>query len=144
MVTLDREIVYRHMSELESALVYLKGKRNIAEKKLVENIEERFAIERAFHLAIQNLIDVGNHILAALHVNNIETYADIPVKLAEAGIISKRLSKNLANMAKFRNILVHEYVKVESKRLVSFLRNNLSDFEDFAVEITKYLDKLKT
>lgn len=42
-------------------------------------------------------------------------------------------------MAKFRNILVHEYIKVETKRLVLFLKNNLGDFEDFARAIAKYL-----
>lgn len=141
MEILDKEIVLKHLKDIETSLSYLKGKKKIAERDLVENIEQRFAIERALHLAIQNLIDIGNHILASKNINDVETYADIPIRLAEAGIISVGLSKNLANMAKFRNILVHEYIKVETKRLISFLRNNLRDFDDFVRAVSKFLKK---
>lgn len=138
MGILDKEVVRKHLKEIETSLAYLKSKRNVKEGDLIKNIEERFAVERALHLAIQNVIDIGNHILASLNINNIETYADIPLRLAEAGIISEKLARNLANMAKFRNILVHEYIKVETKRLVSFLKNNLGDFEAFARAVAKF------
>lgn len=139
MGILDKEVIRKHLRKIETALVYLKSKKVVKETDLMKNIEERFAVERALHLAIQNLIDIGNHILASLNINNVETYSDIPVRLAEAGIISKKLARSLANMAKFRNILVHEYVKVETKRLVSFLKNNLGDFEEFALAVAKFI-----
>lgn len=138
MGILDKEIIRKHLREIEISLAYLKGKKNVGENNLLKNIEERFAVERALHLAIQNVIDIGNHILASLNINNVETYADIPVRLAEAGVISVKLARNLANMAKFRNMLVHEYVKVETRRLVLFLKNNLNDFEAFAHAIAKF------
>lgn len=141
MKNLDKEVLVKHLNEVETSLTYLKSKKAVKENDLMKNIEERFAVERALHLAIQNVIDIGNHILASLNINNVETYADIPIRLAEAGVISEKLARNLANMAKFRNILVHEYIKVETKRLVSFLKNNLGDFEDFAKAVVKYLAK---
>lgn len=82
---------------------------------------------------------IWEFLIKKLNINNIETYADIPLRLAEADIISEKLARNLANMAKFRNILVHEYIKVETKRLVSFLKNNLRDFGDFARAVTKFI-----
>ncbi|MBI5298836.1 MAG: DUF86 domain-containing protein [Deltaproteobacteria bacterium] len=142
MTPLDKNTVYGHLKEMEASLVYLHSKKGIEEKSLIANIEERFAVERAFHLAIQNLIDIGGHILASLNINNVETYADIPARLAEVGILPDKLAKKLANMARFRNILVHEYIKVESRKLVSFLKNNLNDFDAFARAILKYLKKI--
>lgn len=141
MKMLDVEIIHKHLSELESALSYLKDKKSISEKQLINDYEQRLAIERAFHLAIQNTIDIGSHILASLGINDIESYADIPKKLSEAKIIQPTLSGKLANMAKFRNILVHDYIKIESKKLISFLKNNLSDFSEFSKNIIKYLAK---
>lgn len=137
MQIIDKEIIRKHLRELDTSLTYLKGKK-VNEKDLIKNIEERFAVERALHLAIQNVIDIGNHILASLNINDVETYADIPMKLAEAGIISEKLASNLAGMARLRNVLVHEYVKVGTKRLVSFLKNNLGDFSDFARAVAKF------
>lgn len=143
MKILDLETLNKHLLDLEGVLSYLKGKRNISEKDIISDFEQRLAIERAFHLAIQNTIDIGSHILASLNINDVETYADIPEKLAEAKIIPLKLSKNLLNMAKFRNILVHDYVKVESKKLILFLRNSLSDFGNFSKAIVKYIDSAK-
>ena len=139
MKTIDLNVINRHLEELEEALTYLESKKNITEKDIAKNIELRLAVERALHLAIQNTIDIGNHIIASLAIHDVETYAEIPQKLAEANIIPKRLSENLVNMAKFRNLLVHEYVKLESARLVSFIKHNLNDFLEFSQAMSKHL-----
>lgn len=141
MKLLDREIVHRHLSDMEEALAYLKSRSALTEKELLANYEQRLAVERALHLAIQNAMDIGNHILASLGINDIETYADIPARLFEAGVIPERLSKDMAGMAKLRNLLVHEYARIESKKLLSLLRNNLGDFESFSRSVVRYLKR---
>ena len=141
MKVMDTSVITKHLQELDEVVTYLESKKKITEKDIVQDLELRFAIERALHLAIQNTIDIGNHIIASLSINNVETYADIPIKLAEAKIIPQKLSKNLVLMAKFRNILVHEYVKLEASRLHSFIINDLGDFRRFSQSIISYLRK---
>jgi uncharacterized protein YutE (UPF0331/DUF86 family) len=111
----------------------------VSVKDVLKDYELRLATERAFHISIQNMIDIGSHLLASLNINDVQTYADIPFRLQEANIISRKLSKNMCQMAKLRNILVHEYIKLETAKLVSYLKHNLSDFEDFSKAIIKYL-----
>ena len=141
MKVMDTSVITKHLQELDEVVTYLESKKKITEKDIVQDLELRFAIERALHLAIQNTIDIGNHIIASLSINDVETYADIPIKLAEAKIIPQELSKNLVLMAKFRNILVHEYVKLEASRLHSFIINDLGDFRRFSQSIISYLRK---
>jgi uncharacterized protein YutE (UPF0331/DUF86 family) len=40
-------------------------------------------------------------------------------------------------MAGFRNILVHEYLEIDRRRVFSALKNDLGDFEKFIRAITK-------
>ncbi|MBI2345707.1 MAG: DUF86 domain-containing protein [Deltaproteobacteria bacterium] len=138
MTMLDRELITRHLTELDEVLAYLRSKQGLQERDILATYELRLAIERAFHLAIQNVVDIGNHVLASLSVTAVETYADIPRALAEQRVISKPLADRLMRMARFRNILVHEYVKVETKKLVEFL-GHLEDFSSFAQSINKWL-----
>lgn len=143
MKILDQKIIYRHLADLEKGFSYLKSKKNTTVLDIINNYEERLAIERAFHLCIQNILDVGGHILASLNVNNIETYADIPQKLYEKKILAKGLSERIVKMAKLRNILVHEYIKLESEKLVHYLKHNVGDFELFVQAVGKFLKRSK-
>lgn len=140
MTPIDKNVVNRHMAELEQALRYLNEKKSVTVKDLLSNIELRYAVERAFHLAIQSVLDIGSHLLAAIAENNIKTFADIPQRLGERGLINKALSARLVGMARFRNILVHEYVTVDTKKLHSFFKN-LDDFRLFVKEIQRVMVK---
>ncbi len=45
-------------------------------------------------------------------------------------MISEELEKRLISMVGLRNLLVHEYIKIDLSRLFEFL-NNLNDFREF-------------
>jgi len=57
--------------------------------------------------------------------------------LRDRGIISKELSKKLINMAKFRNLLVHLYWKVNDEKIYEILQYELVDFDEFIEQIAR-------
>jgi uncharacterized protein YutE (UPF0331/DUF86 family) len=46
-------------------------------------------------------------------------------------------------MAKFRNVVVHQYEKIAPAIVVSILHENLTDFEKYQKAIVKYLTPTK-
>ena len=46
-------------------------------------------------------------------------------------------------MKGFRNILVHQYGKINQKRVLQFIRENLSDFRYFINDVNKILKEIK-
>ncbi|GAB4442182.1 MAG: hypothetical protein OHK0040_13270 [bacterium] len=56
-------------------------------------------------------------------------------------IIDSKLKETMIKMVGFRNIIVHEYFKIDPKIVVNILRNNLKDFDKFKKEILKYVKK---
>ena len=66
-------------------------------------------------------------------------YADTFEVLQEAKVINKRLGDTMERMAKFRNIVVHQYEKIDPVIVVSILRKNLIDFEKYKKAIIDYL-----
>lgn len=89
------------------------------------------------------MLDVANHLIAALRLRKPERYGDAPIILTDAKVIGESISHRFEDMIRFRNLLVHAYAKVDSARLREFIRSNLEDFESFKTEIAKFLAKTK-
>jgi uncharacterized protein YutE (UPF0331/DUF86 family) len=61
--------------------------------------------------------------------------------LAEAGVISPELAAQLVAMACFRNIIVHDYVRIDDGIVLGALRRRVGDLADFSQAILRALDK---
>ena len=86
--------------------------------------------ERNLHLAIECLLDIGNHIIADLGYAKPESYADIFRILTENQVIPLQLYKNLEGMAAFRNVLVHDYLRLDRKRVHQVIKDKTQYLEE--------------
>jgi uncharacterized protein YutE (UPF0331/DUF86 family) len=60
-------------------------------------------------------------------------------RLEQAGIISPLMKETLRRMKAFRNILVHEYGRIDDQLVYEILQNKLGGFEIFRQEILEAL-----
>jgi uncharacterized protein YutE (UPF0331/DUF86 family) len=135
----DREVVRRHLQSLEEAVTVLRRHRSTAAAALARDVERRYIVERALQVAIQNVLDIGNHLLTATGRRQPEDYTEIIAGLAEARIIPRVFARRISKMPGLRNILVHEYVRVHPAKLRAVLRNHLDDFPRFARHLERWL-----
>jgi uncharacterized protein YutE (UPF0331/DUF86 family) len=90
------------------------------------------AAERYLHLSIECLLDIGNHIIADRGYTKPETYGEILQILAEKGVITDKLLRELEGMAAFRNVLVHDYLKLDLEKVYQIIKDRLKYFEALA------------
>jgi len=110
-------------------------------QEFVGNIRLRKAVERALQVAIEACLDIAHYITSEEGFRYPESSADAFEVLGEEGVIPPELSPKLVNMAKFRNILVHEYVRLDNSVVYGVLKKRLGDFEEFAKAIISYLER---
>jgi len=134
----DKEIVIRHLKEIEDNLRILIEFRRFSLKELHDK-KKAWMVEHGLQVTIQNVIDVSTHILASLAVNEIETYQEVMLWLGKKKIVPEKFAKRLSKMTGFRNILVHEYLTVDIKKVWNVLRKNLSDFHKFCKYVYRYV-----
>jgi len=67
------------------------------------------------------------------------TYADTFRVLYENGILNKDLFETMEKVAKFRNISVHHYDKVDTEIVAGILKKDLNDFLTYKDAIIKIL-----
>lgn len=97
--------------------------------RLAADFALRLAVLHALQLAIQIVLDVGAHLLASSSAGPVEEYSQIGPRLAQAGIMPGALGETLSAMARFRNILVHQYVEVDLARVSSIIEVSLPDLD---------------
>jgi len=65
---------------------------------------------------------------------------DLFLVLFENGVISEPVGNAMIKMAKFRNIIVHDYARIDPEIVVGILQKNLQDLKSFSREILQYLN----
>jgi uncharacterized protein YutE (UPF0331/DUF86 family) len=99
---------------------------------------QRF-VERTLQLAIESCVDITSHIISAEGFREAKDNKDLFIILNEQGIVSSKLLPAMIDMCKFRNIIVHDYTRIDPEIVVKILRKNLKDFDSFSKEIGKYI-----
>ena len=83
--------------------------------------------------------DIASHIISTKGFQRAESYAEMFEILNKNNIIGENLSTDLVNMARFRNVLVHGYAKIDNSRVILFIKQRLIDVENFIKEILKLI-----
>ncbi|MGY0374631.1 type VII toxin-antitoxin system HepT family RNase toxin [Clostridium sp. JNZ J1-5] len=130
------------IKELQKNLILLKTTAvNINRENLKEDMLRYWGIERGIQISIECIIDICNIIISTLDIEKPDTYREGILVLGENNILPQKFSKNIANMVSFRNILVHDYTRVDEKIMIDILHNHLDDFGKFMNYINKWLEK---
>ncbi|HKL76045.1 MAG TPA: DUF86 domain-containing protein [Halanaerobiales bacterium] len=85
--------------------------------------------ERFLHLTIEALIDIGNHIISDKDLGKVDRYRDIPIVLYKNNYLDENMKDIFIKIIGFRNILVHDYLDIDKKRVYEILNENLSDLK---------------
>lgn len=94
-------------------------------------------VERTLQMMIELCADIASHVISDEGLRTPETYADTFRVLAEHDIISPEQLAVMEKMAKFRNIVVHQYESVDAEIVILILKRHLIDFDAFSDSIIK-------
>lgn len=134
---LDRERVIARIDELEG---YLKELRSIVPEDYSEyllSVEKRRACERLLQISVECVIDICSLLVSGLRLGLPSEESDIFEKLSVNNIVSSEVKDILKSMKGFRNILVHDYTRLDDALIYEIATTRLIDFEMFVKEITK-------
>lgn len=92
-------------------------------------------------VAIEAMTDVADHIIASEGLRPSTSFADSFVSIGEGAWIEPGLAGKLAEAARFRNLLVHQYGDVDDARVVAILRSRLDDVDAYVNTIATQLTK---
>ncbi len=135
----DETLILRKLSELEEYLVQVKEYSDVTVDQYSSDWKMQRIVERTLQMMIENCTDIAGHINSDKKYRVPKNYTDSFKVLHEISIISEDLFQTLDKMAKFRNIVVHHYDKIDAEIVVGILKRNLDDFNDYKDAIIEML-----
>jgi uncharacterized protein YutE (UPF0331/DUF86 family) len=91
-------------------------------------------------VAIEAAIDMCNHIVARQGGRAPQDYADCFTILTDLKVITADLTPRLKRMARFRNLLVHLYWKVDDRRVYEVIHQDLGDLDTFRQQVSAWAE----
>ena len=139
MELVDKLLIGRKLTQLETYLGQISEFSKVSIAAYKSDWRTQRIVERTLQMLIELCIDIANHIISDEGMRLPSGYADTFAVLMENKVINRSLLKTMDEMAKFRNVVVHQYEKIDPAIVVSILHNNLKDFESYKKSIIKYL-----
>jgi len=135
----DKSLILRKLSELEEYLGQIREFSSIAEEEYSKDWKTQRIVERTLQIMIELAADISSHLISDRKLRLPTSYADTFKVLSEAGLIDPPLYEIMEKMAKFRNIVVHHYDRIDESIVITILQKHLEDFLVFRDAILRIL-----
>jgi uncharacterized protein YutE (UPF0331/DUF86 family) len=135
----DKTLILRKLAELEEYLGQIKEYASMTVNRYSKDWKAQRVVERTLQMMIEICADIAGHIISDKGYRVPATYADTFRVLYENGILNKDLFETMEKMAKFRNIIVHHYDKVDTEIVIGILKKDLKDFSAYKDAIINIL-----
>ena len=137
---IDREILATRLSKLRESLRKLKTIADKSREDYLASETDQALAEHFLRLALESMLDTGNHLVAARGLRKPLHLREIPLILAQNGVIPPSLGESLARATGLRNRLVHRYTEIDHGILFGVIQESLADLERFAAAAAAAVD----
>ena len=136
---IDRDKVLAQLRLLDGDLRRLREKASLAAENYLADLDAQDAVLRRFQTAVEACSNIGNHLIARLRLRVAEDYAGVFTVLGEEGIVGRELAARMAELARFRNLVVHMYWRVDHARVFSEMAERIRALEEFQDSVRRFL-----
>lgn len=138
---INPDVIKERLLEIDENLKILEELQNIDKEKFKGDPKIFKLAEHCLQISIQALLDICHYIIANNNWPRPKDNQEAIEIIARNNIIPADFARRILPMAGLRNILIHEYLKVDLERIYSHLQK-LQDFREFQKHILVYLKNL--
>lgn len=133
----DLAVIENKISSVKKYLKILERYKKYSRREIEANLDLKGAVERYLYLVVQATIDLAEAIIAYKNLRKPTTMSEAFYILNEEKIIPQDLTEKMVKMTGFRNVIAHDYEKINYDILYEVLQKGLKDIENFLAKISK-------
>lgn len=138
-MSLNADLVRARCAEIEDSVCRLERFKDLPRDEFLANQDTLDLACYRLLVAIEAALALCYHISAKRLHKVPEEYAECFRLLQEDGMLGADESSRLQQMARFRNLLVHMYWKIDYGRVHDVIQQNLDDLRAFGAAVVKLL-----
>lgn len=131
-MTIDGEVIRSRCGEIEESVARLEQLAVLSRTQFLADRDSQDIACYRLLVGIEAALALCYHVTTRRLRKAPDDYAACFVVLSEAGLVSRDLSERLQRMARFRNLLVHIYWKLDYNRVYDIMQGDLGDLRAFA------------
>lgn len=140
---IDKELVIRKIDLIQRDLQKLEKFRDYTFDEIAKDYYMHKAVERMIEVVINEALDINQHILAQSKFAEAPyDYEDSFLKLTDLDVYPEGFAKKICKSAGLRNILVHQYCKLDEEKFYHSIKECLRQYTKYSDYILKFLEKV--
>lgn len=141
-ISINKTLILEKFNSIKPFLPVLRDIRQTEFKNLEDSVELQLQAERIFEIVSQMILDVCTHITAHMEFKPTNSYSDCISRLRENNILTKDLAQIIIQMVKMRNLIVHQYAKINYHILYNAIQTIEDDVEKYKDQILSWINTL--
>ena len=135
----ELDIILGKLAALQGYYKELRELEHISFEEYVQNNLYKRTVERIIQLIVEAGTDINNMLLKSVNKGPTVDYYSSFIEVAEAGIIPIEFAINIAPSTGLRNIIVHEYQKIDDSKVYTSIKYTLDYYLKYMKLINDYL-----
>lgn len=135
----DHDLIIAKAGSIRRNLKRIAEKSGVDLELFLGDIDRQEVVSFNLHLAIENCTDLAAHIISEEGLGVPGSASEMFYLLEENGYLSPQLTEKMTKAVGLRNLIVHEYSKIDIKRLFEIVSKDVQDINEFIASIFKKL-----
>jgi uncharacterized protein YutE (UPF0331/DUF86 family) len=123
----DRDLLLAKAGSVRRHLNRVIEKRQVGLETFLQDIDRQESLLFNLQMAIQNCIDIAAHIAGDKGLGVAGSTNEIFYLLEENGYLDSALTEKMVKAVGFRNLIVHEYGKIDLKQVYDIAQKHIED-----------------
>lgn len=136
----DRELVKNKMADVQGYFNELTRILKYDDREIIEDSLKLHTIERLFQLVVDTSVDINTHIITESGFKVPDDYYSTFIVLGENKVLPAELALKIAPSVGLRNLIVHKYGRVDLKRMLNDVRNEIGDYLEYLKSVNDFLE----
>ena len=137
--SINREMLLSRIGDIEREMRWLRHQAALPDDVFLQDAREAKSARYALIVLVEAAAAICGHLAARLLREPVEAYPECFQTLAAGGLLDAALADRLTALARFRNILVHGYGRVDDSRMLRMLREDLGDLDAYVESVRAVL-----
>ena len=141
MIIYEKESVDNKLFRLQEMVKVLEEIRTSSKGEFLKDHKLYGAGMFNLMIGITIILDIGQHLLTRYAQRTAKEYKEVIAMLGEEQIITAEFAVANIEMAKFRNLMVHDYDKIDETMVYDYIQKAPDIFRQFAKYFVEFMDK---
>ena len=133
----DKDVMFAKIGSVRKYLKRIENVSNITLQAFLDDINVQDITLFNIQLAVQSCIDIAAHIVSEEDMGIPGSANEMFYFLEESKYINNLLTEKMVRAVGFRNLIVHEYGKLDLKKAYDISQNDINDLDDFLKAVIK-------